>query len=130
MSSSSREARRRNRKARMEMTVDRIVIMPATIRQGAKISKLSAQLGVLSKHKSQDGKKVATLRRSLSELRGFWTYLQSIEAAPENSLPFDKLTVPKPPKNGSEEERAPSKPPMLLGCTSPLWSAMIGNWQT
>lgn len=59
---------------------------------------------------SQDGKSVATLRRALSELRGYWAYLQSIEAAPESTLPFDKLAVPKPSKNGSEEERAPFQP--------------------
>lgn len=40
-------------------------------------------------------KKVATVRRSLSELRGYWTYLVSIEVAEEDNLPFERLILPK-----------------------------------
>lgn len=38
---------------------------------------------------------VATIRRSLSELRGYWSYLQSVQAASEENLPFEKLVLPK-----------------------------------
>lgn len=42
-----------------------------------------------------EGKKAKTIRRILSEVRGYWAYLVSIEAAPEEALPFEKLTLPK-----------------------------------
>jgi len=42
-----------------------------------------------------EGKKAKTIRRILSEVRGYWSYLVSIEAAPEEALPFEKLTLPK-----------------------------------
>lgn len=42
-----------------------------------------------------DGKKAATVRRALSEVRGYWSYLISIEVVPEDSLPFEKLILPK-----------------------------------
>lgn len=41
------------------------------------------------------GVSVATIRRSLSELRGYWSYLQSIQAASDENLPFEKLVLPK-----------------------------------
>lgn len=47
---------------------------------------------------AEDGKAVATIRRSLSELRGYWTYLTAIEVVPDGDLPFDKLNLPKPNK--------------------------------
>lgn len=47
---------------------------------------------------AQDGKKPATIQRSLSELRGYWAYLTSIEVVSENDLPFEKLSIPKPSK--------------------------------
>src|ERR1700682_6698466 len=54
MSSSSRDARRRSRKPSMETTVERIVIMPATVgRWRKKISSHSRSFGVLSKHRYQ-----------------------------------------------------------------------------
>ncbi|WP_448189655.1 tyrosine-type recombinase/integrase [Azospirillum sp. sgz301742] len=55
----------------------------------------------------QEGKAVATIRRSLSELRGYWAYLTSIEAASENALPFEKLSMPKAakPKNGNGDRK-------------------------
>jgi integrase len=55
----------------------------------------------------QDGQGVNTVQRYLSELRGYWRYLQSVEVVPEDALPFDKLTVPKPPKNGNGDARQP-----------------------
>ena len=59
---------------------------------------------------SQDGKKPATIQRTLSELRGYWSYLVSIDAALEDRSPFDKLTNPKPGKNGKADERRPFDP--------------------
>lgn len=42
-----------------------------------------------------EGRKPATIRRALSELRGYWQYLTSIEVVTEDSLPFEKIDVPK-----------------------------------
>lgn len=56
----------------------------------------------------QDGKAIATVRRSLSEMRGYWAYLQSIEVVGENVLPFDKLSLPKASQKArSEDDRRP-----------------------
>lgn len=41
------------------------------------------------------GAAVATLRRKLSNLRGFWGYLQSLELVGEDHQPFDRLKLPK-----------------------------------
>lgn len=54
----------------------------------------------------KDGKALATVRRSLSELRGYWGYLQSIAAVPEDAEPFDKLTLPKTGKATAERRDA------------------------
>ncbi|HWI28562.1 MAG TPA: DUF6538 domain-containing protein, partial [Stellaceae bacterium] len=62
----------------------------------------------------QQGKKPATVQRSLSELRGYWSYLLSVEAAPADSLPFEKLSIPKPGKNGKADERKPFAPADVL----------------
>lgn len=43
----------------------------------------------------EEGVSIATIRRSLSELRGYWSYLQSIQAASDENLPFEKLILPK-----------------------------------
>lgn len=43
----------------------------------------------------EEGKKAATVRRALSEVRGYWAYLMSIEIIPEDILPFEKLSLPK-----------------------------------
>jgi integrase len=59
----------------------------------------------------QEGKAIATIRRSLSELRGYWAYLVSIEAASENNMPFEKLAMPKASKKDRNgEDRKPFKP--------------------
>ena len=52
------------------------------------------------------GKALATVRRSLSELRGYWTYLQSIEVVSEDLQPFEKLTLPKTGKDRAERREA------------------------
>lgn len=60
---------------------------------------------------AQDGKKPATIRRQLGELRGYWSYLMSIEVVSEDKLPFDRLSVPRPPKKvNQEDERKPFEP--------------------
>lgn len=59
---------------------------------------------------AQDGKAVATIRRALSELRGYWSYLVSIDAASVDNLPFEKLSVPKPPKGSNGDQRRPFAP--------------------
>ena len=65
---------------------------------------------------AQDGKAVSTIQRSLSELRGYWAYLISIEAASENNLPFERLTVPKPPKKATQRNaRRPFEPGDVVG---------------
>jgi integrase len=42
---------------------------------------------------AQEGKAAKTIRRVISEVRGYWSYLQTIQAAPEEAFPFDKLKV-------------------------------------
>lgn len=59
---------------------------------------------------AQDGKAIATVRRSLSELRGYWSYLQSIETASDDALPFAKLVIPKPSKGSNGEDRKAFEP--------------------
>jgi len=67
---------------------------------------------------AQDGKAVATIRRGLSELRGYWSYLISVEVASENNIPFEKLSIPKPSKkengNGGWKEFTPAEVVKLL----------------
>lgn len=59
---------------------------------------------------AEAGSSVRTLRRKLSELRGYWRYLQSIEAAADDAEPFQKLSLPKTGKKVNGEERAPFEP--------------------
>lgn len=44
---------------------------------------------------SDEEKKAKTIRRILSEVRGYWSYLISVEAVSSDHLPFDKLTIPQ-----------------------------------
>ncbi len=46
------------------------------------------------------------MRRSLSELRGYWGYLQSLTLVSEDLQPFDKLTLPKTGKETAERREA------------------------
>ncbi|OAN44237.1 hypothetical protein A6A04_21115 [Paramagnetospirillum marisnigri] len=66
----------------------------------------------------EEGRKAATVRRTLSEVRGYWAYLISIEVLPEDSLPFEKLTLPKEgAKEAVRDERkrfSPAEVVMLL----------------
>jgi integrase len=45
--------------------------------------------------KARDGAKHDTISRHLSELRGYWKYLRSLEVVSEDAAPFDKVTIPK-----------------------------------
>lgn len=56
------------------------------------------------------GVAVATVRRSLSELRGYWGYLQSLEIVSDDVQPFDKLTLPK----SSEDSRRAFEPGQVV----------------
>lgn len=53
---------------------------------------------------SQEGKKAKTLQRILSELRGYWSYLISLEVVSRDHLPFEKLTMPQEGKRGAGSE--------------------------
>jgi integrase len=53
----------------------------------------------------EEGKARATIRRALSELRGYWAYLQALEVVPEDAQPFDKLSLPKTGKAETGERR-------------------------
>lgn len=61
---------------------------------------------------SEHGKKAKTIRRILSELRSYWSYLQSVEVVPEDAKPFDKLSVPRnsTSKDAKADEREAFKP--------------------
>lgn len=56
------------------------------------------------------GKKPATIQREMSELRGYWTYLQSLSVVADDLLPFAKPSIPRGTKSGREDERQPFKP--------------------
>lgn len=53
----------------------------------------------------RDGAKRDTVNRALSELRGYWKYLQTIDAAPEDALPFHELDLPRKPKGQRARSR-------------------------
>ena len=59
---------------------------------------------------AKGGKKPATIQRAMSEMRGYWSYLQSIEVVPEDLLPFAKPSIPKGNKQAKGDERQPFKP--------------------
>lgn len=53
----------------------------------------------------------ATVKRSLSAIRGYWKYLQrpDVKAVPRDFQPFNSLDLPKP-RNGPKETRRPFEP--------------------
>lgn len=53
----------------------------------------------------QAEKQPATIQRMLSELRGYWRYLVSIEAASEDLAPFDRLTLAKVSAKDAHRDR-------------------------
>jgi integrase len=62
----------------------------------------------------QKGRKTKTITRRLSELRVYWNYLISVQAAPEEDHPFEKLSVPRPAKAGKADERKPFMPEQVV----------------
>ena len=58
---------------------------------------------------------VATIRRSLSEVRGYWSYLQSLEHVEPENNPLDKLSLPKV---GDENARKAFAPEAIVGLIS------------
>ncbi|MBL4721259.1 MAG: hypothetical protein JKY20_09035, partial [Alphaproteobacteria bacterium] len=51
----------------------------------------------------------------MSALRGYWRYLQTIGAAPEDTEPFDKLNLPKTSKKtNTADDRQPFDPEDLI----------------
>lgn len=47
----------------------------------------------------------ATIRRYRSELRGYWTYLQSLEVVADDHLPFERLSLPQTPGSKGKGSR-------------------------
>jgi integrase len=58
----------------------------------------------------EDGWKISTVHRSLSDVRAYWSYLKSLGVALEDTQPFSGLTLPKPSKSAKGDERKPFKP--------------------
>ncbi|MFI5025002.1 MAG: tyrosine-type recombinase/integrase [Alphaproteobacteria bacterium] len=58
----------------------------------------------------QEGKAPATVRRFLSDLRGYWRYLASLEIVSSDARPFDQLTIPGKARKGSGDSRKPFDP--------------------
>jgi integrase len=57
---------------------------------------------------TNDGKRADTLTRYLSELRGYWKHLISLEVVPSEVRPFDHVVVPKVAREaGKEDKRQP-----------------------
>lgn len=57
-----------------------------------------------------EGKARGTIIRHLSDLRGYWRYLGSIEAVKENHEPFNKLSVADAAKESAQDKRRPFAP--------------------
>jgi integrase len=49
----------------------------------------------------------ATIRRVMSEMRGYWKYLRAIRKVADESDPFDKLSIPAGGKTAKASERKP-----------------------
>lgn len=62
-----------------------------------------------------DGLTVATVQRTLSPLRGYWRYLQSLEVADDDYEPFAKLDVSRRTQNADPRTaRVPFEPKEVL----------------
>lgn len=54
------------------------------------------------------GKSPETVKRALSELRGYWRYLEGLEIVPDDAAPFDKIALPtKSAKELAADKRQP-----------------------
>lgn len=57
------------------------------------------------------GRRPDTLKKNLSELRGYWEYLKSKGLVSEDAAPFDKITLPRLPRKGQDASaRKPFEP--------------------
>jgi hypothetical protein len=72
----------------------------------------------------------ASIRRILSELRGYWGYLKSIQIVEDDNDPFVKLTLPSVPRGGRAGGRKPFTPAQVLEllaearkreCSAAIW---------
>lgn len=72
-----------------------------------------------------------TIQKRLSYLRSLWRYLQRNKLAPADSEPFDKLDIPKKPRNGNGKRRMPFtrqdlRKLMIASRNKPsLWAAIM-----
>jgi site-specific recombinase XerC len=58
----------------------------------------------VDKH-SKAGHATSTIRRNVCEVRGLWTYLQSLQIVGDDELPFERLVWPKAPKSAKRDQR-------------------------
>jgi integrase len=57
------------------------------------------------------GRRPDTLKKNLSELRGYWEHLKTKAMVPEDAAPFDKITLPRLPRKGHDAlARKPFEP--------------------
>ncbi|WP_200339808.1 tyrosine-type recombinase/integrase [Rhodovibrio sodomensis] len=64
---------------------------------------------------SKEGRSPATMQSHLTSLRAYWDWLVSIEVAPEEVMPFDRLTKPKAnQKQTKADERREFTPKQLV----------------
>jgi len=62
-----------------------------------------------------EGRRPDTITKNLSELRGYWDYLISLEVLPDDLRPFDKVKVLKVAKKAPEHQRKPFTPEQVVG---------------
>lgn len=68
------------------------------------------------------GKAAKTLQRDLSDMRGYWRYLQALQIVPEDVQPLRDLVLPKADKNGERRR------PFEAGEVVKLWRHAAGPW--
>lgn len=66
-----------------------------------------------NKRATDEGLTTKTLNRCLSELKGYWNYLRSLELVPEEGSPFDKLII-RGKKSTDRREFEPAEVVKLL----------------
>jgi integrase len=82
-----------------------ITAFAAQFRYLADIERAAVQAWV--NRQAECGKAVATIRRALSELRGYWRYLQACQVVEDERRPFDgdRLHIPESSKTGKRERK-------------------------
>lgn len=69
----------------------------------------------LDEQVSKEGKSPATVTSHLTSLRAYWDWLVSSQVAPDDVMPFDRLTKPKAnQKRSKADERKPFTPEQLV----------------